>query len=64
VKLSKLILLTATAALTNSVKLDWESSPVTTEYMTQMLELANRKDTARSKFKALNVIPTDKTYIG
>jgi hypothetical protein len=29
-----------------------------------MLELANRKDTVRNKFKALNVTPTDKTYIG
>jgi hypothetical protein len=33
VKFSKLILLATTATLTNSVKVDWESSPVNDEYM-------------------------------
>lgn len=29
-----------------------------------MLELANRKDTANNHFKALNVAPSEKSYIG
>jgi len=32
--------------------------------MSQMLELANRKDAANNHFKALNVAPTEKSYIG
>jgi hypothetical protein len=52
------------ARAAQSINIKYQGPDVNDDYMASMLELANRKDAAQSHFKALNVKPSEKEYIG
>ena len=61
VNFAKLLLIAGAA---QSINIKYQGPDVNDDYMASMLELANRKDAAQNPFKALNVKPSEKEYIG